>query len=372
MERMNQTVAIIGASIGQRPVYLKARELGFRTIGFAWENGAVCKELADCFYPISITETDRIVDVCRKEGVSGVVSNGSDFTAEAVSAVASRLGLPCVPYEAFLIIKDKFAVREITGDIEGLYSPWYYKYEGQDPPSFPCVVKPCVGSAKKGVSYAENLREFRAAVQYAQDHSDGTVLVEEYVPGREISAESISFRGAHDVIQITDRKLSGPPHFQELEFHQPSTVTPEEKDRVVEVVRRILTRIHFDDSASHIEMKMTEDGSVFLIEVNPRGSGSVTASQLVPLSTGFDYIASLIRVAVGQYEPGKVENIACAGLYFLCGQTKHLLPFFSDADGKPWLVSKVIEDDELRDATTNYDLVNYLVYASDHKVLPTE
>ena len=369
---MNPTLAIIGASFGQRPLYLKARELGFRTIGFAWEKGAVCKELADCFYPISVTETDRIVDICRKEGVSGVISNGSDFTAEAVSAIASRLGLPGVPYESFLTIKDKFAVREITDGIEGLYSPWYYKFEGQDPPSFPCVVKPCVGSAKIGVSYAEDLHDFRAAIQYAKDHSNGMILVEEYVSGREISAESISFRGAHDVIQITDRKLSGPPHFQELEFHQPSTVTQVEKDRVVEVVRRILTRIHFDNSASHIEMKITEDGSVFLIEVNLRGSGSETASQLVPLSTGFDYIASMIRVAVGQYEPAKIENVAYSGLYFLCGQTKQLLPFFTHADGKPWLVSKVIKEDELRDATTNYDLVNYLVYVSDHKVLTTE
>lgn len=369
---MSKTLAIIGASSGQRPVYLKARELGFRTIGFAWEEGAVCKDLADCFYPVSIFETDRIVDICRKEGVSGVTSNASDITAEAASKISTLLGLPGVPYESFLTIKDKFAVREITGDIEGLYSPWYYRFEGQDPPSFPCVVKPCVGSAKKGVSYADNLHDFHAAVQYAQDHSNGMVLVEEYVSGREISAESISFHGAHDVIQITDRKLSGPPHFQELEFHQPSTVTQEEKNRVVGVVRRLLTRIHFDNGASHIEMKITEDGRVFLIEVNPRGSGSETASQLVPLSTGFDYIASLIRVAVGQYEPCKIENIAYSGLYFLCGQSKHLLPFFTHADGKPWLVSKVIKEDELRMATTNYDLVNYLVYVSDHKILPDE
>ena len=369
---MDQTLAIIGASAGQRPVYEKARELGFRTIGFAWEKGAVCKDLADCFYPISVFETDRIVDICRKEGVSGVVSNGSDFTAEAVSAVASRLGLPCVPYQSFLMIKDKYAVRQVTDDIEGLYSPWFYKYEGQDPPSFPCVVKPCTGCAKLGVSYADDLPGFHAAIRYANDHSNGKVLVEEFVPGRELSVESISFRGAHDIVQVTDRKLTGPPHFQELEFHQPSTVTQEEKNRLVGIVRQILTRIHFDNGASHMEMKITEDGRIFLIEVNPRGSGSETASRLVPLSTGFDYIASMIQVAVGQYEPVEIKNVAYSGLYFLCGQTRHLLPFFSEADGKPWLVAKVMADHELRDATTNYDLVNYLVYVSDHKVLTTE
>lgn len=369
---MNNKIAIIGASVGQRPVYLTARELGFRTLGFAWENGAVCKDLADFFFPISITEADRIVDVCRKEGVSGVVSNGSDFTAEAVSKVSTRLGLPGIPYETFLKIKDKSSVRELTRDIEGMYSPWFYKYDGQAPSSFPCVVKPCVGCAKIGVSYAEDLPAFHAAVQYATDHSDGDILVEEYVPGREFSVESISFRGKHDIVQITDRVLSGPPHFQELEFHQPSALSPEEKDRIVGIVRRILTRIHFENGATHIEMKIMEDGSIFLIEVNPRGSGSETASRLVPLSTGFDYIASMIMVAVGRYETAAIENVACSGLYFLCGQSKHLLPFFADADGKPWLVDKVVNDYELREAITNYDLKNYLVYVSDHKVLPTE
>lgn len=369
---MNKTIAIIGASKGQRAVYLKARELGFRIIGFAWSESAICKDLADSFFPISITETDTIVDICRKEGVSGVISNGSDVTAEAVSMISSRLGLPGVPYGAFLKIKDKFAVREITRGIEGLYTPWFYKYDGQDPPSFPCVVKPCVGYAKIGVSYAENLHDFHAAVRFSKNNSQATVLVEEYVRGREISVESISFQGKHDIVQITDRELTGPPHFQELEYHQPSTVTEEVKNRIKGIIRQLLTCIHFNNGASHIEMKITEDGEVFLIEINPRGSGSETASRLVPLSTGFDYIASMIQVAVGQYEPRKIENIACSGLYYLCGQTRHLLPFFAKADGKPWLVCKVIEDYELHEATSNYDLVNYLVYVSDHKVLSSE
>jgi len=68
-----KTIAIIGVSTGQRAICLKAREMGLRTIAFGWDNGAVCKSIVDKYYPISITDVDNIVDICRKEAVSGVV-----------------------------------------------------------------------------------------------------------------------------------------------------------------------------------------------------------------------------------------------------------------------------------------------------------
>ena len=54
-------IAIIGASTGQVKLYERARALGYYVIGFAWEQGAVCKSLADKFYPISIIEKDIII-----------------------------------------------------------------------------------------------------------------------------------------------------------------------------------------------------------------------------------------------------------------------------------------------------------------------
>ena len=369
---MTHVLAIIGASTGQRQVYLKAREMGFRTLGFSWEEGAVCRDLADRFFPISITDTDRIVEVCKEECVSGVVSNGSDLTAEAVSRISSALGLPGIPVEAFLPLKDKSVVRELTRDLEGLSTPWSYFYEGQDPPSFPCVVKPCVGSAKRGVSYVEEASAFLDAIRFSQAHSSEGIIVEAYIPGQEISVETLSARGVHQIVQMTDKDSSGPPHFVETGHHQPSTLPQECKDRIAALVPRLLTRLHYDNGAAHIEFKVTEDGSLFLIEVNPRGGGDEIADQLVPLSTGFDYIGALILVALGQYTPRTVNTVACSGIYYLCNQTRQLLPFFSTAEGKPWLVSKVVTEEALCEATTNYDRNGYLIYSADHKILPTD
>ena len=49
-------LAVIGASYLQLPLVKKAREMGVQTHCFAWEKGAVCRDVADYYYPISTRE----------------------------------------------------------------------------------------------------------------------------------------------------------------------------------------------------------------------------------------------------------------------------------------------------------------------------
>ena len=55
-------IAIIGASYLQLPLVNKAKSMGIEVHCFAWEEGAVCKEYADYFYPISVTEKEQILE----------------------------------------------------------------------------------------------------------------------------------------------------------------------------------------------------------------------------------------------------------------------------------------------------------------------
>ena len=59
---MKYKLAIIGASYLQLPLVLKAQELGIESHCYAWEEGAVCKEFADFFYPISVTDKEKFVE----------------------------------------------------------------------------------------------------------------------------------------------------------------------------------------------------------------------------------------------------------------------------------------------------------------------
>ena len=107
---MNAKIAIIGASKGQEALCRKARQYGLYSICFAWEDGAICKDIVDKFYPISVEDVDSIVEICEIEAVDGVVTNGSSYTAEKAAIIANKLGLISNPVSIFEKYKNKHNV----------------------------------------------------------------------------------------------------------------------------------------------------------------------------------------------------------------------------------------------------------------------
>lgn len=367
---MKKKLAIIGASSGQYSICLKARELGIETFCFAWEKGAICKDVVSHFYPISILEMDKIVDICKTIGVDGVVSNASDMTADVVSYVSERLHLNATPYRVLAALHDKFYVRSLVQSIEELESPRNYKYEGKDENLYPCVVKPCQGRGKKGVCFAQDESDFEAAITYASKDNDSGIIVEEFIEGKELSIECISFHGRHYVIQITDKDSSSAPHFVELGHHQPADIPDSIKCKIERVIPELLTTIGYTDGASHIEIKYNGD-KLYLIEANLRGGGDDISNKLVFMSSGIDYLKCIIDVALNQFvKPERIENPCYAGIYYLTKQTSYLQPFFNDADDKDWLIEKKIYSTDLLESHSNYERNGFLIYKSDHKVLP--
>ena len=363
-------LAIIGASKGQLPICQKAKDLGIETFCFAWNQGAICKEVVDHFYPISILEKDKIVELCKNLNIDGVVSNASELTAEVSSYVSEKLGLNGTPYRILEKLHDKFLIRQLSECVEGLSKPHFYKYEGIDLNIYPCVVKPCEGSAKAGVSFVNNPKDFTTAIKYAQDSSDGDILVEEYIHGKELSIECLSYKGTHYVIQITDRDSSSAPHFVELGHHQPAELSSFMRDKIKKVIPLLLSEIGYSNGASHIEVKY-QDNKLYLIEINLRGGGDEISNKLVQMSTGIDYLRGMIDVALGVFkQPVQVSEPAYAGIYYLCKQTEHLLPFFKQAKDKDWFVEGRISTDELKESHSNYERDGYLIYKSDHKIIP--
>ena len=344
--------------------------MGLETICFAWPQGAICRSFVDKFYPISITERDTIVDICREEHIDGVVSNASDFTAEVVAYVADRLGLRGNTYQDMLRLRNKYLVRQATQDLEGLSSVSYQLYNATEVyDKFPCVVKPVSGSSKKGVSFVSNNEEFIAAIINA-DNQSNDILIEQFVNGREISVETLSYQGTHQVIQFTDKITTGYPHFVELEHHQPDNLSDSLKNRISKVTKKILSAVNYRYGAAHIELKVDDFENIYLIEVNPRGGGDEISNKLVLLSTGYNYIKGIIRTAIGDYHcPDCIPNLYHSGIYYLCGQTPYLQKVFLHSDPYSWEVERHISTWDIKEALGNYDRCGYLIYQSDHKVV---
>lgn len=369
-----ETIAIIGVSTGQKAICLKAKELGFRTIAFGWDKNAVCKEIVDKFYPVSILDTDKIVDICiNEEDVKGVVSNASDLTAKVANIVAYKLGLNGNYPDVMDNIFNKYYVRIHTKDIPKLSSPEYNLASNiKEDVTFPCIVKPISGSGKVGVSFVKNTKELNEALSYTKEDDCSNILIEEYIDGRELSVESISFHGNHYILQITDKENTGAPHFVETAHHQPSNLNDALKMSIRNIVKKILDNLDYKNGASHIELKIDKENNIFLIEVNPRGGGCEISNQLVKLSTGVDYLKLMIDVSTGNFSaPKMTQSSKYVGIYFLCNQTSELEEFIKHSEGQPYFYQKcIMNDGPLTQSLGNKDRDAYMIYLSDHKVIP--
>ena len=121
-------IVIIGANDFQNQLILKAKEMGFETHVFAWQDGSIGERTADHFYPVSIVEIDEILEKCREIKPDAVATIASDLANITVSKVAAGLGLPGNTPECIELSTNKYAMRSAFLKA-GLPTPKFYKVD---------------------------------------------------------------------------------------------------------------------------------------------------------------------------------------------------------------------------------------------------
>ena len=367
-------IAIIGGSYLQLPAVLKAKELGYEVHCFSWADGAVCAEKADYFYPISIVEKEEILKVCKRIGIDGITTIASDVAVLTVNYVASQMGLISNPDEYSKITTNKYLMRECFAK-NGIPSPLFAKADKNNTYNiegfkFPLIVKPTDRSGSRGVEKVQNSLQLDKAIDRAKKEAfSGSAIIEEYVTGREISVESISYEGKHYILQITDKVTTGAPYFVELEHHQPSSLSIEVKEKVRAIVQNALDSLHIQYGASHSELKITKDDKIKVIEIGARMGGDFIGSHLVKLSTGYDFLEGVIKVAIGEFIEPSITNHNYSGVYFLSDETTQLKSIIENWKNYPEIIEAEITDSELRKIECSGDRSGYFIYKSLKKFI---
>ena len=370
-------LAIIGASYLQRPLVEKAKEMGLYTLCFAWAEGAVCNDLVDEFYPISIVNKEEILEICQKKQIDGICTIASDVAAPTVAYVAERMGLIGNLHQASITANNKYAMRRAFASA-GVPCPGFKCVTDSNDETLdnikqsmnlPLIVKPADRSGSLGVTKVENYDALKEAIDNALACSfKKQVMVEEFVGGREISVEFISYHGKHYPLQITDKVTTGAPHFVELEHHQPSTLSAEMYAKIYTITENALNALGITNGASHSEYKITDNGEIYVIEIGGRMGGDFIGSDLVKLSTGYDFVKGVIEVALGEFTEPQITETNHSGVYFLCKETEYLLPYFANADNIEGVVMYEQTDAELRNITCSADRSGYLIYQGEKKI----
>jgi len=371
--KQKKKIAVIGASYLQLPLVRKAQQMGLEVHCFAWADGAVCKDVADYFYPIDVKNKEQILTECQHIGIDGITTIAADLPVLTINYVASRLGLISNPEEYSAMTTNKYLMRRCFIE-NGVPSPkfalveengYYKNIHGFE---FPLIVKPTDRSGSKGVEKVLDPVQLDEAVLRAQKESfRREAIIEEYVTGREISVESISFEGKHYILQITDKVTTGAPFFVELEHHQPSSLSVDIQLRVSEIVQHALNSLHICYGASHSELKISENGDIKIIEIGARMGGDFIGSDLVRLSTGYDFLQGVVEVAMGDFHEPKITEHRHSGVYFLSEETKHLQSVIEHWHDYPEIVDAGITDPQLHHIECSGDRSGYLIYQASNK-----
>jgi biotin carboxylase len=295
------------------------------------------------FHPVSITEVDQIVEICREVGVDGVCTIASDLATIAVNHVADALGLTGNSLDCTRLTTNKRHMRAAfaaAGDPSPRSLTVSLTPDDQDASvlalgpnqladfdptahglSYPLIVKPTDRSGSRGIFKVIDPVELQAAVAFAREPSfEKKVLIEEFAEGREYSIEYISFDACHHFLACTEKFTTGAPMFVETGHLQP----PKHMDeatlaKIQKLVPQVLDSLGVRFGASHTELKVDESGNIKLIECGARMGGDCIGSDLVYLSRGIDFVQAVIDVSCGkapELKPVREEKISAIRFIF--------------------------------------------------------
>ena len=370
---MKPSIIIIGANDFQNRLILEAKAMGYTTHVFAWQCGDIGERTADYFYPVSIVEKEHILDIARAIRPAGVCSIASDLAAITVNYVAEGLGLTGNGMESAMTATNKHLMR-LAFEKAGLPScKSILVEEGADlsalPLRYPVIVKPTDRSGSRGICKVTEPEKLREAIAFAREPSfEKKVLAEEFAEGREYSVEYLSWEGEHHFLAVTEKFTTGAPLFVETGHLQP----PRHMDgatlaAIQALVPRVLDSLGVRYGASHTELKVDEQGTIRLIECGARMGGDCIGSDLVPLSTGVDFVRAVIDTACGKAPnliPRGDRRVCAVRFLFNADDLAALERIRREDAAHLYRVSDILPLDgrEIRDSSTRY---GYYILTAD-------
>lgn len=304
---------IIGASILQLPAIKRAKEMGLEVAVADYNPNAIGIQYADYYYNASTIDQNAITQVAEEYRPDGIMTLATDMPMRSVAASTSALKLPGISMDTAMKATDKGEMIKAF-KAHNVESPWYYIINDKKDLikikhllSYPCIVKPTDNAGSRGVMIIEDECELEKAFDYSSNEGrSGSVIIEEYMTGNEVSVEIIVYKGNVHILSITDKLTTGAPHFVELGHNQPSLLPTSDQEKIKDLASRAVKSIGLTDGPAHVEIMLTNDGPK-MIELGARMGGDCITTHLVPLSTGIDMIKATIEICLGN-EPNLIKK----------------------------------------------------------------
>lgn len=255
----------------------------------------------------------RIVESAQQQPFDVVLA--LDDGATLLAARASQLlGLPHNEPGSALAARDKFVMREHLAAAR-VPTPAYRRWPIATEPAlaaadrstlYPCVVKPLRLSGSRGVIRANDGAEFIAAwertkrllIREGEHPTNGSMLVERYLPGVEVAVEGLLTGGSLRILAIFDKPdpLEG-PFFEETIYVTPSRLPASVQTAIADRTAESAAALGLREGPVHAELRINDDG-VWPIELAGRSIGGLCSSVL-EFGAGISLEELILRHATG-------------------------------------------------------------------------
>jgi len=272
------------------------------------------------------TSTRRIL--ARAGPVDAVVAADTPMLVLAAT-VAARMGLPHNPVDAVRAATDKAAQRRHWATA-GVPQPSFRIVpagacvrQAAEAVGFPCVVKAVSLSASQGVLRADDPAaavragdRIRQVLDKAERPAEEPLLVEEYLPGPELSIDGVLAAGDLTVTAVFDKPaIPDGPTFEETLLVSPSRLAAETLTPAVGTAVGAARALGLAVGPVHAELRVGDRGPAML-ELAPRSIGGL-CSRALRFPGGASLEEIVLANALGRPVPAATGPVQPCGVFML-------------------------------------------------------
>jgi biotin carboxylase len=303
----SKRLLVLGAGAGQLGLLEAARQRNLFVVAVDRNPAAPGFRFADRRAIISVEDEPQIDRLAVAERVDGIIAPGIDWPVAIAARIAERLALPHPVDPATAVLatsklrqREQFAAAGVPHPRHVVCATPEEAREAASGFGYPCVVKAPDRQGQKGLVLVRRKRQLEDAFALALGESrSSVVLVEELVPGREVTVNAFSVGGRFTPLTVTDRVVAEPPAFGVALAHVwPSSLAPAEVGAAVDAARDAASALGIQGGPTYTQVVVGERGA-YVVELAARVGGGHDA-ELCEEALGVDLNGLALAAAFGE------------------------------------------------------------------------
>jgi biotin carboxylase len=265
---------------------IAAKKCGYEVIVIANRNEGITKiitEHSEIIFFSNIKDTSQTYKVAKEifKGYSNIklIISFTELGLETASFLSEKFHLPCNPEKVVKKTREKSLMRMAFQNNSNLqldvsvYSGYVSELPKKIEAILPAIVKPNDGFGSKNISLINDQSTWLKWIRENRSSKEKWI-VEPFIDGPEYSVETVTVKGSHYILGITQKETTGIDGFIEIGHSAPALIDEQQELQIINTVKESLDSLGVLYGPGHVEFKWDiKRQRTFIIELHTRPGG---------------------------------------------------------------------------------------------------